>query len=66
MMVEALAFWRIKNVEFNQYVAIIYISKTNRSKKTAEPKGIPISWSTGYLNQWLFVHPMQGNPEARD
>jgi len=63
-MVEALAFCRIKNVEFNQYGAIIYISKTSRSKKTAAPKGIPITWSTGYLNQWLSVHPLQGDPEA--
>ena len=55
MIVGALASCRIKNVEFNQYGAIIYISKTSRSKKTAAPKGIPITWSTGYLNQWLFV-----------
>ena len=64
MRVGALASCRIKNVEFNQYGAILYISKTSRSKKTAEPKGIPITWSTGYLNQWLSVHPMQNEPEA--
>ena len=64
MRVGALASCRIKNVEFNQYGAIIYISKTSRSKKTAAPKGIPITWSTGYLNQWLSVHPMQNDPEA--
>jgi len=64
MRVGALASCRIKNVEFNQYGAIIYISKTSRSKKTMAPKGIPITWSTGYLNQWLSVHPMQGDPEA--
>jgi integrase/recombinase XerD len=64
MRVGALASCRIKNVEFNQYGAIIYISKTSRSKKATEPKGIPITWSTGYLNQWLSVHPMQNEPEA--
>jgi integrase/recombinase XerD len=64
MKVGALASTRIKNVEFNQYGAIIYISKTSRSKKTTAPKGIPITWSTGYLNQWLSVHPMQNDPEA--
>jgi len=64
MRVGALASTRIKNVEFNQYGSIIYISKTSRSKKTATPKGIPITWSTGYLNQWLSVHPLQGDPEA--
>jgi len=64
MRVGALGSTRVKNVEFNQYGAIIYISKTSRSKKTTAPKGIPITWSTGYLNQWLSVHPLQGDPEA--
>jgi len=59
----ALASTRVKNVEFNQYGAIIYISKTSRSKKTTAPKGIPITWITGYLNQWLSVYPLQGDPE---
>ena len=64
MRVGALASTRIKNVEFNQYGGIIYISKTSRSKKTTAPKGIPITWSTGYLNQWLNVHSFRDNPEA--
>ncbi len=64
MRVGALASTRIKNVELNQYGAIIYISKTSRSKKTTAPKGIPITWSTGYLNQWLAVHPMRDIPDA--
>jgi integrase len=64
MRVGALASCRIKNVEFNQYGAIIYISKTSKSKKTTPAKGIPITWSTGYLNQWLSVHPLKDDPEA--
>ena len=64
MRIGALASCRIKNVEFNQYGAIIYISKTSKSRKTAKPKGIPITWSTGYLNQWLNVHPLKDDPEA--
>lgn len=64
MRVGALASTRIKNVEFNRYGAIIYISKTSRSRKTTVPKGIPITWSTGYLNQWLSVHPLRDNPET--
>lgn len=64
MRVGALASTRVKNVEINQYGAILYISKTSRSKKTTAPKGIPITWSTGYLNQWLAVHPMKDDPEA--
>ncbi len=64
MRVGALASTRIKNVEFNQYGAVVYISKTSRSKKSTAPKGIPITWSTGYLNQWLAVHPLKDDPEA--
>ncbi|MDK2834247.1 MAG: integrase/recombinase XerD [Methanolobus sp.] len=64
MRIGALASCRIKNVEFNQYGAIIYISKTSKSKKTTPAKGIPITWSTGYLNQWLSIHPLKDDPEA--
>ena len=64
MRIGALASCRIKNVEFNQYGAIIYISKTSTSRKKAQPKGIPITWSTGFLNQWLSVHPLRDDPEA--
>lgn len=64
MRIGALASCRIKNVEFNQYGAIIYISKTSKSKKTTPAKGIPLTWSTGYLNQWLAVHPLREDPEA--
>lgn len=64
LRVGALASCRIKNVEFNQYGGIIYISTTSRSKKTASAKGIPITWSTGYLNQWLAVHPLNETPDA--
>ncbi|MBN1134152.1 MAG: site-specific integrase [Methanosarcinaceae archaeon] len=64
MRIGALASCRIKNVHFNQYGAIIYISSTSRSKKSTAAKGIPITWSTGYLNQWLAVHPLKDDPEA--
>jgi integrase len=64
MRIGALASCRIKNAEFNQYGAIIYISKTSKSKKSTPAKGIPITWSTGYLNQWLAVHPLKDDPEA--
>lgn len=64
MRIGALASCRIKDVVFNRYGAIIYISKSSKSKKTTKPKGIPITWSTGYLNQWLAVHPERENSEA--
>lgn len=64
MRVGALASTRIKNVEFNQSGAIIYISKTSKSKKSTAPKGIPLIWSAGFLNQWLAIHPLKDDPEA--
>jgi len=64
MRIGALGSLRIKNIEFNQYGAVIYLSKTSQSNKTTPPKGVPITWSTGYLNQWLAMHPDRNNPEA--
>ncbi len=64
MRVGALASCRIKHVDFNQYGAILYISTTSKSKKTTPSKGIPLTWSTGYLNQWLSVHPLKDDPES--
>lgn len=62
--VGALASCRIKNVSFGQYGATIYLSKTSKSNKTTTAKGIPLTWSTGYLNQWLSLHPFKNNLEA--
>jgi integrase len=63
MRVGALASCRVKNVEFNQYGAMIYLSKTGVNK-TTPAKGLPLTWSAGYLNQWLAVHPFHEDPEA--
>lgn len=64
MRVGALATCRVKHVEFNQYGAILYISPTSQSKKSTPAKGIPLTWSTGYLNQWMAIHPLKDNPDA--
>jgi hypothetical protein len=29
-----------------------------------KPKPVPITWSTGFLNQWLDIHPCKSDPEA--
>jgi hypothetical protein len=63
MRVGALASCRVKNVEFNQYGAMIYLSKTGVNK-TTPAKGLPLTWSAGYLNQWLAVHPFHDDSEA--
>lgn len=54
---------KIKSVEFNKYGAIVYLNPEG-SNKTTPAKGIPLTWSTGYLNQWLAVHPYRDDPEA--
>jgi hypothetical protein len=54
---------RVKNVDFNQYGAMIYLSKTGVNK-TTQAKGLPLTWSAGYLNQWLAVHPFHEDPEV--
>lgn len=64
MRIGALASCRVKNVDFKQYGAILYISNTSRSKKNTAAKGIPLTWSTGFLNQWIAVHPLKDDPEA--
>ncbi|WP_298685089.1 tyrosine-type recombinase/integrase [uncultured Methanomethylovorans sp.] len=64
MRVGALASCRVKNVVSNEYGAMIYISTTSRSKKTSAPKGLPLTWSAGFLQQWIGVHPLRDNPEA--
>ncbi len=63
MRVGALASCRIKNAEFNQYGAMLYLSKTGVNK-TTPAKGIPLTWSAGYLSQWMAVHPLREDPEA--
>lgn len=63
--VGALASCRIKHVEFNQYDATIYLSKTGQTNKTTPAKGIPLTWSIGHLNQCLSVHPFKDEPEPQ-
>jgi Site-specific recombinase XerC len=53
----------IRSVEFGKYGAVIYLNPEGTNKTTGA-KGIPLTWSTGYLNQWLAVHPYKDDPEA--
>jgi hypothetical protein len=62
MRVGALASFRVKNVEFNQYGTMIYFQKRELTDYTG--KGDTPYWSTGYLNQWLAVHFFHEDPEA--
>ncbi len=64
MRIGAVGTLRIKNVEFNQCGGILYMSVTGKNQKSTAPKPFPITWSTGYLNAWLDVHPGKTNPES--
>jgi integrase len=54
---------KIKSVEFGKYGAVVYLNPEG-SNKTTMAKGIPLTWSTGYLNQWMAIHPYREDPEA--
>lgn len=64
MRVGALGTLRIKSVVHNTYGAVLYISTTSRNTKSTKPQPVPLTWSTGYLNKWIDVHPSKDNPEA--
>lgn len=64
MRVGALASCRVKGVESTQYGVILYISQTSKSNKTTPAKGVPLTWSSGYLQQWMGVHPLREDPDA--
>lgn len=64
MRIGALASCRLKHVEFSDYGALLYISQTSQSRKSTKPKGIPLTWSTGYLSQWHSIHPLKDDLEA--
>ncbi|MCX9082779.1 MAG: site-specific integrase [Candidatus Methanoperedens sp.] len=64
MRIGAVGSLRIQNVVIEQKYGLLYISKTSNSQKTTGAKGIPITWSTGYLGQWLSVHPCKEDSNA--
>ncbi|CAG0999979.1 hypothetical protein METP3_03232 [Methanosarcinales archaeon] len=64
LRVGALGTMRVKNVTFSNYGAVLYISPTSRNVKTTKPQPVPLTWSTGYINKWLDVHPSKDDPNA--
>lgn len=46
-----------------QHAAILYLNPEGPLKTTAA-KGIPLTWSTGYVQKWLADHPLRGDPNA--
>ncbi len=64
MRVGAIGTLRIKGVEFNKNGALLYMSTTSQNLKTTKPKPVPLTWSTGFLNQWISLHPCKDDPDA--
>jgi len=64
MRVGALGSLRIQNVELGERYGVLYISNTSLAKKTTGARGIPITWSVGYLGKWLQIHPQRDDGEA--
>jgi integrase len=64
MRIGALGTLRVKSPVFNEYGTVLYMSGTSKNLKTTTPRPVPLTWSTGFLNQWLSIHPCKDDPEA--
>jgi hypothetical protein len=64
LRIGALGTLKIKSIAQNKSGAVLYISPTSKNIKSTQPKPIPITWSVGYLNKWLDVHPLKDNPDT--
>lgn len=59
----ALLACRISSVTETKHGVILYLSKDG-ANKTTPAKGIPLTWSSGYLQQWIAIHPFRDNQNA--
>jgi integrase len=64
LRIGALGTLKIKSIAQNKSGAVLYISPTSKNIKSTQPKPIPITWSVGYLNKWLDIHPLKDNLDA--
>lgn len=63
LRVGALLSCTISSFVENRHAAILYLNPSGPLKTTAA-KGIPLTWSTAYVQQWLANHPYRDNPKA--
>jgi integrase/recombinase XerD len=64
MRIGALGTLKVKSPVHNEFGAVLYMSGTSKNLKTTTPRPVPLTWSTGFLNQWLSIHPCKDDPEA--
>lgn len=61
--ISALLSCTISSFVENQHAAILYLNPSG-PLKTTPPKGIPLTWSTAYVQSWLANHPLRNDPKA--
>lgn len=61
--ISALLSCTVSSFVENQHASILYLSKDG-ANKTTPAKGIPLTWSTAYVQQWLTNHPFREDPKA--
>ena len=59
----ALLACRINSVTETKHGVVLYLSKDGANKTTLA-KGVPLTWSSGYLQQWLAIHPHRNDHNA--
>jgi len=63
LRIGALLSCKVSSVELTKHGAIIYLSREGANKTTLA-KGIPLTWASGYLGQWLAIHPLRNDANA--
>lgn len=63
LRIGALLSCKISSVDQTKHGMMLYLSREG-TNKTTSAKGIPLTWSSGYLGQWLAIHPLKYNPNA--
>lgn len=63
LRVGAVGSLLIDNILLDLHSGTVSPNKDSKSNKTFS-KPVPITWSCGYLGQWLSVHPDKDNPKA--
>jgi len=61
--ISALLSCTISSFVENQHAAILYLNPEG-PLKTTTAKGIPLTWSTAYVQTWLANHPFRDDPKA--
>lgn len=62
MRIGAVASLRIKDIDLSGELATVTVNENGNVKGASG--SIPLTWSRGYIANWLDVHPRRDNPNA--